>query len=80
MATIYLNNITKETVSWSLDYGSDNVDGDQEGLSFRSADAPFAESYSVCYWTNPSTRHCATAKDGDAVTFTGDGVVHTIGG
>ena len=80
MATIYLNNITKETASWSIDYGSDKVDGDQESLSFRMAEAPFAGKYTVCYWTDPATQHCATVQDGDAVTFTGDGVVRTIGG
>ncbi len=80
MATIYLNNITKETVQWSIDYGSDNVDGDQQGLSFQQGSAPFAENYTVCYWTDPSTRHCATVQDGDAVIFTGAGAVHTVGG
>ena len=80
MATIYLNNITKATVNWSIDYGSNNIDGDQEGFAFGIAAVEFAEKYTVCYWTDPNTRKCVTVCDGDAVTYTGDEVIHTIGG
>ena len=80
MAKIYLNNISQEPANWSIDYGSHNVDGDQQSLSFQFAEVSFAETYTVCYWTDPEAKHCATVGPGDAVTFTGDGVVHTFGG
>ena len=82
VAQIFLNNITDETIHWSLDYGSDNTDGDQQGKSFQSLAVPFAEKYTVCYWkkTDPDTRHCVTLGDGDAATYTGKTVVRTLGG
>ncbi len=80
MATIYLNNISKSKVNWSIDYASDNINGDQEGLSFRIAAVKFADKYTVCYWIDPNTRKCVTVADGDAVTYTGNDVIHTIGG
>ena len=80
MATIYLNNMTKTTVQWSIEYGSKDIDGDQEGLSFTLAAVEFAPSYTVCYWTDPARRKCVNLSDGDAANYTGDDVIRTMGG
>ena len=75
MVEITLNNITDSVANWSIEYSSQILNGDKASLSFGRVSVPFAEQYTVCFWTDPNDKECATLRPSQIATYTGAEVI-----
>ena len=76
---IYLANASDAKAHWSLSYANTYLHGDQDPRSFNVMSVPYMPAYTVCYWTDPTTRSCAEIDASDCVVFTGDKAIRTVG-
>jgi len=76
---LYLANASDAKAHWSIIYGNTYLHGDQDSRSFNVMSVPYMPSYTICYWSDPTTRSCVEVDASDCVVFNGQKAIRTAG-